>query len=55
MAADYVAEVERSPYLTLYEQPALRALLGPVAGRRVLDAGCGAGRNALWLVGSRST
>ena len=50
MAADYVAEVERSPYLTLYEQPGLRALLPPVAGRRVLDAGCGAGRNALWLV-----
>ncbi len=50
MAADYVAEVERSPYLTLYEQPALRGLLPPVRGRRVLDAGCGAGRNAVWLV-----
>ena len=43
MAADYVADVEHSPYLALYEQPVLRALLPPVAGRRVLDAGCGAG------------
>ena len=51
MAADYVADVERSPYLALYEQPALRALLPPVAGRRVLDAGCGAGRHSAWLAG----
>ncbi|MDA0172439.1 class I SAM-dependent methyltransferase [Solirubrobacter taibaiensis] len=49
MAADYVADVEHSPYLALYEQPALRALLPPVAGRRVLDAGCGAGRHSAWL------
>src|SRR3954447_9203110 len=49
MAADYVAEVEKSPYIALYEQPGLRALLPPVAGRRVLDAGCGAGRNSVWL------
>ena len=49
MADDYVADVEQSPYLALYEQPALRALLPPVAGRRVLDAGCGAGRHSSWL------
>jgi ubiquinone/menaquinone biosynthesis C-methylase UbiE len=49
MAADYVADVERSPYLVLYEQPGLRALLPPLTGRHVLDAGCGAGRNSAWL------
>jgi SAM-dependent methyltransferase len=49
MAADYVADVEQSPYLLLYEQPRLRGLLPPLRGRRVLDAGCGAGRNAAWL------
>jgi SAM-dependent methyltransferase len=49
MAADYVGGVERSPYLVLYEQPGLRGLLPPLVGRRVLDAGCGAGRNAVWL------
>lgn len=57
MAADYVADVEHSPYLVLYEQPGLRALLPPLRGRRVLDAGCGAGRNAAWLTeaGARVT
>ena len=49
MAADYAA-VEDSPYNAYYEQPSLRALLPPVAGRRVLDAGCGAGRASEWLV-----
>jgi SAM-dependent methyltransferase len=50
MAADYVVDVEPSPYLVLYEQPGVRALLPPAGGRRVLDAGCGAGRNAAWLI-----
>jgi SAM-dependent methyltransferase len=48
MAEDYVA-AEDNPYNALYEQPGLRALLPPVSGRRVLDAGCGAGRTAVWL------
>jgi SAM-dependent methyltransferase len=50
MAADYVAHVEANPFTALYEAPGLRALLPPVAGRRVLDAGCGGGRTAAWLV-----
>jgi SAM-dependent methyltransferase len=49
MAAEYVVDVEQSPYLVLYEQPGLRALLPALGGQRVLDAGCGAGRNASWL------
>jgi SAM-dependent methyltransferase len=49
MAADYVA-AKGNPYNDLYEQPGLRALLPPVGGRRVLDAGCGAGRLSAWLV-----
>jgi SAM-dependent methyltransferase len=49
MAADYAA-VEDNPYNAYYEQPNLRALLPPVAGRRVLDAGCGAARTSEWLV-----
>jgi SAM-dependent methyltransferase len=50
MAADYVAHVEANPYTALYETPGLQALLPPVAGLRVLDAGCGGGRNSAWLV-----
>jgi SAM-dependent methyltransferase len=49
MAADYAA-AEDNPYNAYYEQPNLRALLPAVAGRRVLDAGCGAGRTCEWLV-----
>lgn len=43
MAADYAAANEHGPYNALYERPATLALLGQVAGQRVLDAGCGAG------------
>ena len=50
MAADYVAHVEANPYTALYEAPGLRALVPPVAGLRVLDAGCGGGRMSSWLV-----
>jgi SAM-dependent methyltransferase len=50
MAADYVAHVEANPYTALYEAPGLQALVPPVAGLRVLDAGCGGGRTSAWLV-----
>jgi SAM-dependent methyltransferase len=49
MGADYVAHVEANPYTALYEAPGLQALLPPVAGLRVLDAGCGGGRTSAWL------
>jgi SAM-dependent methyltransferase len=50
MAADYVAHVAANPYTALYETPGLQAMLPPVAGLRVLDAGCGGGRTSAWLV-----
>ena len=42
-AAAYAADNEANPCNAHYERPAMLRLAGPVAGRRVLDAGCGAG------------
>ncbi|GHD04877.1 class I SAM-dependent methyltransferase [Zhihengliuella salsuginis] len=42
-AEAYVAENETSILNAYYERPAMLDLAGDVAGRRILDAGCGAG------------
>jgi len=42
-AAAYAADNETNAFNALYERPAMLALLGEVGGKRVLDAGCGAG------------
>lgn len=57
MAADYAAKNETGPFNALYERPATLSLLGDVAGKRVLDAGCGSGVLAAELVarGARVT
>jgi len=43
IADAYAAGVDSAPYNALYERPAMLELLPPVAGTRVLDAGCGTG------------
>jgi SAM-dependent methyltransferase len=40
---------EEDPYCADFEYPAMTELLPDVAGKRVLDAGCGHGRYAEWL------
>ncbi len=42
-AAGYTAENESSLLNAHYERPAMLELAGDVAGRRILDAGCGSG------------
>ena len=42
-ASEYEAHAEVAPYNALYDRPATLALLGDVAGLRVLDAACGPG------------
>jgi SAM-dependent methyltransferase len=57
IADAYAAGVETAPYNALYERPAMLAMLPPVEGLRVLDAGCGSGLHAAALLdrGARVT
>lgn len=55
MALDYAADNAESSYNAYYERPATISLLGDVAGRRVLEVGCGAGLLTAWLVDHGAT
>lgn len=50
LAEEYAATVETDPYNAHLEFPATTGLLPDVEGRRVLDAGCGAGHYTAWLL-----
>lgn len=43
MAAHYISAVDSKAHNALYERPATLALLPPLSGLRILDAGCGSG------------
>ncbi len=50
LAEAYAALVDTKPHNAYYERPATLSLLPDVNGRHVLDAGCGPGAYAEWLV-----
>lgn len=50
IAAEYAERVDSWPGLVGYERPAMLSLLPDVSGNRVLDAGCGTGWYADWLL-----
>lgn len=50
LAQRYAAMVDRKAENAYYERPATLSLLPPVEGKRVLDAGCGPGVYAEWLI-----
>ena len=50
LAAAYARVTAANVYNAAYERPAVRAVLGDVRGRDVLDAGAAAGEHSAWLV-----
>jgi SAM-dependent methyltransferase len=50
LAEAYAALVDTKPHNAYYERPATLSLLPEVRGKRVLDAGCGPGVYAEWLL-----
>jgi SAM-dependent methyltransferase len=50
LAERFAALVDEKPENAYYEKPATLSLLPHVAGKHVLDAGCGTGRYAEWLL-----
>lgn len=50
LAESYAARVRTKAHNAFYDRPVMLALLPPVEGKRVLDAGCGPGIYAEWLV-----
>ena len=47
IAERYAAGIDERPWNALYERPATLALLPTVAGKDVLDAGCGGRHTAI--------
>jgi SAM-dependent methyltransferase len=50
IAEEYAALVDDRPENAYFERPATLSLMPHVGGKRVLDAGCGPGRYAEWLL-----
>ena len=49
LADAYAARIDQKAHNAFYDRPAVLSLLPPVAGKAVLDAGCGPGVYTEWL------
>lgn len=49
-AEQYARVNETNAYNAYYERPGILSLLPELAGKRVLDAGCGPGLHAAWMI-----
>ena len=50
LAEEYASRIDTKPHNAYYERPAMLSLLPDVQGMRVVDAGCGPGVYAEWLI-----
>jgi ubiquinone/menaquinone biosynthesis C-methylase UbiE len=50
LADAYAAKIDVKAHNAFYERPATLSLIDEVAGKRILDAGCGPGVYAQWLL-----
>lgn len=55
LAKKYAAQIDTKAYNAHYDRPAVLSLLPEVSGLQVLDAGCGPGAYAQWLVEQGAT
>ncbi len=55
MAGKYSKSVDTKPWNAFYERPGMLSLLPPLAGTHVLDAGCGSGWYAQYLLDQGAT
>src|SRR5688500_3983502 len=50
LAESFASVIDTKPHNAYYERPATLSLLPDVKGKRVLDAACGPGAHAEWLI-----
>jgi len=50
LAESYAKLIDTKPHNAYYERPAMQSLIGDVSGLNILDAGCGPGVYAEWLL-----
>jgi ubiquinone/menaquinone biosynthesis C-methylase UbiE len=50
LADDYARMIDNKPHNAYYDRPAIKSLIYDLAGKKILDAGCGPGVYTEWLL-----